>query len=191
MIIVGLTGLIGSGKTFALNHFKSKKIKTFSADEEVKKILKLNYIKKKIYKKFPDVFINKKLNKNLLATRAFSQKKNLRILEKILHPAVNKNKKNFLEKNKNKKILILEVPIIFEKKGEKNYNFIILMNVNKKVQKKRVMIRKNMTIKLFKNILKNQISNKKKKIADFIVDNSGPKVKTRKILNKVLEEILK
>ncbi len=116
MIIVGLTGLIGSGKTFALNHFKSKKIKTFSADEEVKKILKLNYIKKKIYKKFPDVFINKKLNKNLLATRAFSQKKNLRILEKILHPAVNKNKKNFLEKNKNKKILILEVPIIFEKK---------------------------------------------------------------------------
>tara|TARA_B100000029_G_C17598768_1_gene965058 strand:+ start:1052 stop:1627 length:576 start_codon:yes stop_codon:yes gene_type:complete len=191
MIIVGLTGLIGSGKTFALNHFKSKKIKTFSADEEVKKILKLNYIKKKIYKKFPDVFINKKLNKNLLATRAFSQKKNLRILEKILHPAVNKNKKNFLEKNKNKKILILEVPIIFEKKSEKNYNFIILMNVNKKVQKKRVMIRKNMTIKLFKNILKNQISNKKKKIADFIVDNSGPKVKTRKILNKVLEEILK
>ena len=191
MIIVGLTGLIGSGKTFALNHFKSKKIKTFSADEEVKKILKLNYIKKKIYKKFPDVFINKKLNKNLLAKRAFSQKKNLRILEKILHPAVNKNKKNFLEKNKNKKILILEVPIIFEKKSEKNYNFIILMNVNKKVQKKRVMTRKNMTLKLFKNILKNQISNKKKKIADFIIDNSGPKVKTRKILNKVLEEILK
>ncbi len=65
------------------------------------------------------------------------------------------------------------------------------MNVNKKVQKKRVMTRKNMTLKLFKNILKNQISNKKKKIADFIVDNSGPKVKTRKILNKVLEEILK
>ena len=58
MILVGLTGQIGTGKTFALNFFKSKKIKTFSADEEVKKVLKLNYIQNKIYKRFPNVFKN-------------------------------------------------------------------------------------------------------------------------------------
>ncbi len=146
MILVGLTGLIGSGKTFALNFFKSKKIKTFSADEEVKKILKLNYVKKKIFKKFPNVFINKKLNKEMLASQVFSRKKKLQILEKIIHPLVNKNKKNFLNKNKKNKIVILEIPIIFEKKSEKKYDFIILMNINKKIKKKIIMMIKNMTL---------------------------------------------
>ena len=190
MILVGLTGLIGSGKTFALNFFKSKKIKTFSADEEVKKILKLNYVKKKIFKKFPNVFINKKLNKEMLASQVFSRKKKLQILEKIIHPLVNKNKKNFLNKNKKNKIVILEIPIIFEKKSEKKYDFIILMNINKKIQKKRIMMRKNMTLELFNNILLNQIYNKKKKNADFIVNNSNSKEETKKKLNLVLQKIL-
>ena len=190
MILVGLTGLIGSGKTFALNFFKSKKIKTFSADEEVKKILKLNYVKKKIFKKFPNVFINKKLNKEMLASQVFSRKKKLQILEKIIHPLVNKNKKNFLNKNKKNKIVILEIPIIFEKKSEKKYDFIILMNINKKIQKKRIMMRKNMTLELFNNILLNQNSNKKKKNADFKVKNSNSKEETKKKLNLVLQKIL-
>ena len=190
MILVGLTGLIGSGKTFALNFFKSKKIKTFSADEEVKKILKLNYVKKKIFKKFPNVFINKKLNKEMLASQGFSRKKKLQILEKIIHPLVNKNKKNFLNKNKKNKIVILEIPIIFEKKSKKNYDYIILMNINKKIQFQRIKKRKNMTNELFKKILSNQISNKKKKFADFVINNNGSKVKTRQNLKKTLDKII-
>ena len=60
MILVGLTGTIGSGKTFALSFFKSKKITIFSADDEVKKIFKSKTIKDKIYKKFPKAFSKKK-----------------------------------------------------------------------------------------------------------------------------------
>ena len=60
MILIGLTGTIGSGKTFALNFFKSNKISVFSADEEVKKILKIKKIKDKIYKIFPNAFLEKK-----------------------------------------------------------------------------------------------------------------------------------
>ena len=191
MILVGLTGQIGTGKTFALNFFKSKKIKTFSADEEVKKVLKLNYIQNKIYKRFPNVFKKKKLNKNLLAIEVFNQKKKLQILEKIIHPVVNKEKKIFLNKNKNQKILILEIPIIFEKKSEKNYDFIILMSVNKKIQMERVIKRKNMTVELFNDILTNQVSNQKKKFADFIINNSSSKEETKKKLNTVLKKILK
>ena len=191
MILVGLTGQIGTGKTFALNFFKSKKIKTFSADEEVKKVLKLNYIQNKIYKRFPNVFKKKKLNKKLLAIEVFNQKKKLQILEKIIHPVVNKEKKIFLNKNKNQKILILEIPIIFEKKSEKNYDFIILMSVNKKIQMERVIKRKNMTVELFNDILTNQVSNQKKKFADFIINNSSSKEETKKKLNTVLKKILK
>ena len=90
MILVGLTGIIGSGKTFALGFFKSKQITIFSADEEVKKILEKKSIKEKIYKLFPESFSKKKLNKNMLASIVFGNRKKLRKLEKFILPLVKK-----------------------------------------------------------------------------------------------------
>ena len=84
----------------------------------------------------------------------------------------------------------MEIPIIFEQKNKKNYNYIILMNVNRKIQKQRVMKRKSMTPQLFKKILSNQISHKKKKHADFVVNNNEAKEKTRKILKKTMKKII-
>ena len=190
MILVGLTGIIGSGKTFALIFFKSRRTTIFSADEEVKKILEKKSIKEKIYKLFPESFSKKKLNKNILASIVFGDRKKLRKLEKIIHPLVKKKKKTFLNRNRNKKVIIMEIPIIFEQKNEKNYNYIILMNINRKIQRQRVMKRKNMTPKLLKKILSNQISYKKKKNVDFVVNNNGSKEKTRQILKKVLNKII-
>ena len=190
MILVGLTGIIGSGKTFALGFFKSKQITIFSADEEVKKILEKKSIKEKIYKLFPESFSKKKLNKNMLASIVFGNRKKLRKLEKIIHPLVKKKKNAFLNKNRNKKVIIMEIPIIFERKSEKNYNYIILMNINRKIQRQRVMKRKNMTMQIFKKILSNQISYKKKKNVDFVVNNNGSKEKTRQILKKVMNKII-
>ena len=190
MILIGLTGTIGSGKTFALNFFKSKKITVFSADDEVKKILESKIVKDKIYKKFPDTFSKKKINKKKLALIVFSDRKKLRSLEKVIHPLVKKKKNLFLNRNKNKEIIIMEIPIIFEKKNKKNYDYIILMDVNKKIQRQRIIKRKNMTPQLFENILSNQISNKKRKDADFVINNNDSKDKTKQILNKTLEKIL-
>ena len=190
MILIGITGIIGSGKTLALNFFREKKITVFSADEEVKKILKKKIVKDKIYKKFPSAFLRKKIDKNKLALIVFSDKKKLNFLEKIIHPLVKQKKKNFLNKNKNKKIIVMEIPIIFEKKSKKNYDCIILMNTNKKIQHQRVMKRKNMTPQLLKKIMANQIANKKKKYADYIINNNGTKNKTRKILKEILNRII-
>ena len=190
MILIGLTGIIGSGKTLALNFFKSKKITVFSADEEVKKILEKKIVKDRIYKKFPSVFSKKKINKNKLALIVFSDKKKLNYLEKIIHPLVKQKKRNFLNKNKKKKIIVMEIPIIFEKKSKKNYDCIILMNTNKKIQHQRVMKRKNMTSQLLKKIMVNQIADKKKKYADYIINNNGTKNKTRKILKEILNRII-
>ena len=190
MILIGLTGTIGSGKTFALNFFKSKKITVFSADDEVKKILESKIVKDKIYKKFPDTFSKKKINKKKLALIVFSDRKKLRSLEKVIHPLVKKKKNLFLNINKNKEIIIMEIPIIFEKKNKKNYDYIILMDVNKKIQRQRIIKRKNMTPQLFEKILSNQISNKKRKDADFVINNNDSKDKTKQILNKTLEKII-
>ena len=190
MILIGITGIIGSGKTLALNFFREKKITVFSADEEVKKILKKKIVKDKIYKKFPSAFLRKKIDKNKLALIVFSDKNKLKYLEKIIHPLVRQKKKSFLNKNKNKKIIVMEIPIIFEKKNKKNYDCVILMNTNKKVQRQRVMKRKNMTSQLLKKIMANQIANKKKKYADYIINNNGTKNKTKKILKETLNRII-
>ena len=189
MILVGLTWTIGSGKTFALSFFKSKKITVFSADDEVKKILENKIVKKKIYKKFPEVFFKEKINKKKLALIVFSDKKKQNCLEKIIKPLVKKKKKDFLKKKKKEKVIVMEIPIIFEKKSKKNYDCIILMDVNKKIQRQRVMKRKNMTPQLLKRILSNQTPDKKKK-ADYIINNNGPKSKTRKNLALTLNKII-
>ena len=64
------------------------------------------------------------------------------------------------------------------------------MNINKKIQFQRIKKRKNITNELFKKILSNQISNKKKNLADFIINNNGPKKKTKKSLKKTLDKII-
>ena len=84
----------------------------------------------------------------------------------------------------------MEIPIIFEQKNKKNYDYIIIMNVNRKIQRKRVMKRKNMTQELLKKILSNQISDKKTKYADFVINNNGPKNKTKQVLRKILNKII-
>ena len=63
------------------------------------------------------------------------------------------------------------------------------MNINKKIQFQRIKKRKNMTNELFKKILSNQISNKKKKFADFVINNNGSKIETRQSLKKTLDKI--
>ena len=64
------------------------------------------------------------------------------------------------------------------------------MDVNKKTQFERIKKRKNMTKNLFKKILANQVSDKKKKFADFVINNNGSKLKTRRILRKTLDKML-
>ena len=64
------------------------------------------------------------------------------------------------------------------------------MNVNRKIQRKRVMKRKNMTPELLKKILSNQISDKNIKYADFVINNNGPKNKTKQFLRKTLDKII-
>ena len=129
-------------------------------------------------------------SKNILASIVFNDKKKLKKLEKIIHPTVIKKRNSFVKKNKNKKIVMMEIPIIFEKKSAKNYNYIILMTVSKVIQKQRVMRRKNMTPELLKKILSNQISSEKKKYVDFVINNNKEKKETKKILKKTLDKII-
>ena len=193
MIILGLTGSIGSGKSFAATFFKSKGIPVYDADKEVQKILKNYKVIKQVKIFFPGCFKKNKLNKNKLSDIVFKNKKKLKQLEKIVHPKVGREKKEFLAyyNKKKKPIVVLEIPILFETKGEKRCNFIILMTVNKTKQFKRLIKRKNMTKEKYEEIVANQMDDKyKKEKANFIISNNSTKAKTRKKLEETLKKIL-
>ena len=194
MIIVGLTGSIGSGKSFIANFLKLKRIPIYYADKEANKILiNDSSVKTKIANLFPEVYINKKINKTKLGSLVFKDKRKLKKLENIIHPKVGQAKRKFLSFHRKKKarLVILEIPILFETNGHKGCDFTILVFVNKKKHLKRVLSRGNMDKKKLEEILSNQMSlEEKKKKADFIINNSFGKKETIEKVEKTIKQIL-
>ena len=174
MIKIGLTGSIASGKSYVLNLFSNLyNIPIFSSDECVKELYKSNdqlkdFVKKHILEK------DEELNKTNISENVFNNKEKLLKLEKFIHPLVKLARDRFIEQEKenNSKIVIVEVPLLFEKNLENDFDFIILVKTSSDLQQKRVLERPNMTAELFSKIKKKQLPNKQKEErSHFIIDN--------------------
>lgn len=159
---VAITGRIGTGKTTVSEIIKALGYEVFESDKETKKILLKSQIIQNIRKEFGNKIPNlvksdKQIDTNKLGGFVFDNKSELRTLENIIHPEIWKNKKSFIQNNSRKKILFFDVPLLFEKRIDKNYDSIIYTTVNFTTQKERVLKRDNMTLNKFKQICKNQI----------------------------------
>ena len=170
MIKVGIVGDIGSGKSYVSKQFGSP---VFSADKEVKKIYKsrkcFNVLKKNIPKYIFSFPINKKeIGKAVLAIQI-----NLKKIVKVVHPIVRIRMNKFLQKNKSKKMVILDIPLLLENKiNDKNFK-LIFVDANQKEIQKRLKKRINYNPKLFYKLKKIQLSLEiKKKKSDFIIKNN-------------------
>ena len=168
MIIIGITGSIGMGKSTIAKMLKHFKIPVFDSDKEVKDILENNnVVKKQIYDLWPDVVLyknsDKKIDKNLLGKKIFSNKKSRKILEGIIHPNVVERRNIFLQRVEKAPIVALDVPLLYETGTDKICNDIFLVYANEEIQKKRVLSRPWMTQKKLKLIKKSQWNDQKKK----------------------------
>ena len=187
MIKIGITGSIASGKTTVANILSKRKYPLFNADKAVRQIYKSNIFKNKVYKKFK--LRNKKNIKNKIKKAIATNKKALKDLEKIIHPLVKKEIRNFSQKNKRKKLLIFEIPLLIESKLMKNYNKIIFVNSKKHLRLRRYL-KKGNSKKLFDLLNKRQLSPVKKiKFCDYVINNNGTlnklKRKIKSIKNKL------
>ena len=127
MYKIGITGSIGTGKTSIANIFSILCMPIFDADKEIKKILDSKEIKGKLKNIWPTVINNNNINKLKLRSIIFSNKKEKKKLEKLLYPYLRIEKNKFESKNYNRKILVYDVPLIYETKSEKDYDLILLM----------------------------------------------------------------
>lgn len=188
MIRVGMLGKIGSGKSYVAKKFGYP---VFNADEEVSKLYikekkifnKLNKILPKYIKSFP-------VKKNEIINAILANKINLRKIVKIIHLEIKKKMNIFLNKNKNKKIVILDIPLLLENKINKNKDILIYVDSKNsdilKKMKKRNNYNKNL-LKKFKDI---QLPvNFKKKKSQFIIKNDFTKKTIKVNIKKILNEI--
>ena len=184
MIIIGITGSIGMGKTTVSNMLRILKIPVFDSDKKVKEILEKNYyIIDKISKIWPEsVSFNqkqKKINKEILSNKIFESKNERKKLERIIHPLVKKERTSFLKKNEKYYVVGLDIPLLYETGMDKECDYIFLVHTLKQIQKKRVLMRPNMNDKKFELINNSQWSFEKKvKERPFVINTSFGKLIT-------------
>ena len=191
MIKIGILGDIGSGKSYIAKNFGYP---VFNADEEVGKLYKKD---KKIFFKLkkilPKYFFSFPVNKHNILNAILDDKKNLGKIVKIVHFEIKKKLKIFFKKNKNKKIVIIDIPLLLENKiNDKNY-ILIFVSSKKSDIIKRLYKRTNFNKKLFKKFKKIQLPlDYKKKRSNYIIKNNftknSVKLEIKKILKKVINE---
>ena len=164
-IKIAVTGKIGSGKSTVADILKDLGYYVFESDKEVDKLFNNNNTKKRIKKlfwKIKDLINNDgSINKTLLGDYVFSKKDELKNLENLIYPLLSKERKKFINSKQMEKILFFDVPLLFEKKVFSDYNFIIYLHVEEKIQRERVLKRKKMNKDKFEKILEAQSYNLK------------------------------
>ena len=189
MIKIAILGDIGAGKTFVSKLFG---FPVFNADKEVKQIYKSN--KKcfnKLKKKFPNKQITYPINKKVLVDIIIEKKQNLKIINEIVHPIVRGRMKSFLKKNKNKKAIVLDIPLYLENKLNKKRDYLVFVKAKTRDINKKISGRKT-SHKLLKLLKRFQMSNKiKKKKADFIIYNNFKELNVKRNVRIIKSKILK
>ena len=189
MIRIGILGNIGSGKSYVANQFGYP---VFNADYEVSKLYKKN---KKIFfklkKKLPKYIDTYPINKKQITKAILSNKTNLKKIVNIVHKEVRKKMELFIKKNKNKKIVILDIPLLLENKINRKGDILIFVDSKKKEIEKRLERREDFNRKLFYRFKKIQYnSNYKKRKSHFIIKNNFIKKNVNRDIRKILKEIL-
>ena len=181
MIRAAVIGGIGSGKTFVANLFKCP---VFNADDEVKIIYKTNKACfNKLKKILPSYIKSFPIKKKELVEAISKDKKNLKKISYIVHPLVRQKMNFFLEKNKKKKLVLLDVPLLIENNLNEKDDILIFIKSKKSKILERLSKRENYDKNILKILKENQtVLLKKKKLANYIIyNNYSLKIMEKKI----------
>ena len=191
---VAITGTMCSGKTFLLNIFAELGFKTFNSDLEIKNLLKNDLqIKNYIKLNFPGALIQNLVDKKKLAEESLSDQKKFLEYEKFIHNKLKEERGIFVQKNQQEDLIFFEVPLLFEKDLQAEYDIIILADSTERdVEKRlegRLLIQNKATIDLLR---KKQIPNEQKKNkVDFIVNCSKTKEEVQKQIFEIIKQCAK
>lgn len=191
MLIIGLTGSIGMGKSTAARRFAHKGIPVFDADAEVHRLYQGDAVEA-IGQAFPGSVSEGQVDREALAEQVLSEDDALNRLEAIVHPMVRAAERDFLAHHAGEgaAMAVLEIPLLFETGADKRVDVIIVVVASPANQRERVLARPGMTLEKLEAIRAQQMPDQEKRAkADFVVDTDGPIESTAAEIDKIIESL--
>ena len=173
MIILGLTGSIGMGKTTTAGFFEEAGVPVYNADRAVHELYESKPVIENLSHIFPDCLTDGRIDRSKLSKTIVKDPSKLAILEKFIHPLVRKKEKDFVKMHRDRgdPLVVLDIPLLFETGPEGRVDKIAVVSAPLEVQRQRVLARSGWDDEKLNRILSRQISDEeKRKRADFVID---------------------
>lgn len=192
-MILGLTGGIGTGKSTVAKMLREKNIPVVDTDSISKEIIEYPEIIEKIKAEISSKIFNNenKLDRKKLSEIVFENKEKLKKLNEIMHPVILKKMWDEVEKlKKDYKIIVVDIPLLFEINMEKEVDKVLLIYSSKEIQIKRIMNRDGRTREEAIKIINSQMPlYKKREKSDYIIQNNDSLEKLEKNLDKIVQKL--
>jgi dephospho-CoA kinase len=188
MLVIGLTGSIGMGKSTAAARFKQNGVAVFDADAAVHRLYAGAAVHL-IEEAFPGTTENGVVDRSRLFAALVAAPDGLKRLEAIVHPMVRDLECEFLREEvaKGAPMAVLEIPLLFETGGDKFCDVIVVVSAPADAQRERVLTRPGMTLEKLDEILARQMPDaQKRELADFVVDTGGPIPETQAQIDRLV-----
>ena len=190
-IVVGLTGNMGAGKSTAVKMIREMVIPVFESDKNVHLLMRDNReMKALFYRKFPECLVQDEINRSVLSALIEENKLDVRQLEQMIYPFLEKELQNFFRRHRSELVVVLDVPLLFESGWNKFCDKIIVVSAPEQILKKRVFERPDMTEEKYKILTERQISDsEKRKKADYVIETQYGIEPVRQRLIEIMDEI--
>jgi len=193
MIILGLTGSIGMGKTVAANVFRSCSVPVHDADKVVHDLMSPGgQAFDEVAIRFRKAVENGKINRKRLGDIVFKDPDDLKRLESILHPLVRDHKRRFLgdAARRRQPLVVLDVPLLYETEGQRQCDGVVTVSAPWFVQRARVLSRPGMTPEKFAAILAKQMpDSEKRRRSDFVVQTGNGRLESLCAIRKIIQDV--
>ncbi len=193
MLILGLTGSIGMGKSTTAKLFAEAGVPVYDADATVHKLYE-GEAAPSIEAAFPGTTADGKVDRTKLSARVVHDPAAMRRLEEIVHPMLGASRKKFFEdaEASHAPVVVLDIPLLFETGGEKRVDAVVVVTTSPELQRERVLARGTMDGQRLDAILARQLPDaEKRKRADFVVDTSYGLDPVRAQIKQILAEVVK
>ena len=193
MLILGLTGSIGMGKSTTAKLFAEAGVPVYDADAAVHVLYEGEAVPA-IEAAFPGTTVNGKVDRNKLSARVVHDPAAIKRLEQIVHPMLGASRQKFLDdaERSGAPVAVVDVPLLFETGGEKRVDAVVVVTTTPEIQRQRILARDNMTSEKLDAILARQLPDaEKRRRADFVVDTSDGADPVRLRIRDILNEAVK
>jgi dephospho-CoA kinase len=190
MLVLGLTGSIGMGKSTTAKLFSEAGVPVYDADATVHRIYE-GEAAPVIEAAFPGTTVNGKVDREKLSASVVHDAAAMKRLEQIVHPMLREHHQAFLDEAERSgaPVAVVDVPLLFETGGEKRVDAVVVVSTSPEIQRERILARDNMTTEKLDAILARQLPDaEKRRRADFVVDTSHGLEPVRMRIKEILAE---